>query len=130
MSEEDKIYNLIGLAGRAGKAISGADAVKASLMRGKARILICTRDISRGTLDKILSAAQKGARKKSEPALYSFGESERLGMALGRPPRTVLAIEDKGFADGLAQMLDDLNEEDADEPTRLLYFDLNDLDED
>ena len=36
-------------------------------------------------------------------------------MALGRPPRTVLAIEDKGFADGLAQMLDDLNEEDADE---------------
>jgi ribosomal protein L7Ae-like RNA K-turn-binding protein len=84
-------------------------------MRGKARILICTRDISRGTLDKILSAAQKGARKESEPALYSFGESERLGMALGRPPRTVLAIEDKGFADGLAQMLDDLNEEDADE---------------
>lgn len=115
MSEEDKIYNLIGLAGRAGKAISGADAVKASLMRGKARIFICTRDISRGTLDKILSAAQKGARKESEPALYSFGESERLGMALGRPPRTVLAIEDKGFADGLAQLLDDLNEEDADE---------------
>ena len=115
MSDEDRIYNLIGLAGRAGKAISGADAVKASLMRGNARILICTRDISRGTLDKILSAAQKSTRKETMPALYSFGESERLGKALGRPPRTVLAIEDKGFADGLAQMLDDLNEEDADE---------------
>lgn len=115
MSDEDRIYNLIGLAEKAGKAISGADAVKASLMRGKARILICTRDISRGTLDKILSAAEKGSGKQQAPALYSFGESERLGMSIGRPPRTVLAIEDKGFADGLAQILDGLNEEDADE---------------
>ena len=113
MSDEDRAYNLIGLAERAGKAISGADAVKASLLRGKARILICTRDISRGTMDKILSAAEKGSGKKNAPALYSFGESERLGMSMGRPPRTVLAIEDKGFADGLAQILDGLNEEDA-----------------
>ncbi len=115
MSDEDRVYNLIGLAERAGKAVSGADAVKASLLRGKARILICTRDISRGTMDKILTAAERGAREGKEPALYSFGESERLGMSMGRPPRTVLAIEDKGFAEGLAQILDGLNEEDADE---------------
>ena len=112
MAEEDKIYNFLGLCARAGKIISGADAVRASLTKGEAKVLIVTHDISRNTLDKILGSADKCTKNgKGAPVLYSFGKSDRLGDAIGKPARTVVAVADKGFASGLAKLLDECVEE-------------------
>ncbi len=111
MTAEDKIYGMFGLMQRAGKLVSGQDAVRASLESGKAKVVVVTKDISSNTLDKILKSASDSA-KNAPAAMYRFGDSEVLGDRIGKRARTCVAVEDEGFATGLAQMLDGYNEED------------------
>ncbi|MCR4688760.1 MAG: ribosomal L7Ae/L30e/S12e/Gadd45 family protein [Saccharofermentans sp.] len=111
MTQEEKIYGMFGLMQRAGKLISGADAVRSSLESGRARVVVVTNDISSNTLDKILKSASVSS-SASPAVLYRFGDSDMLGDRIGKRARTCVAIEDEGFATGLAQMLDGYNEED------------------
>ena len=107
MTDKDRALGMIGLAARAGKAVSGSDAVIGAMRSGNVKLLIITRDISRNSLDKIL----KNLGSDKEIICYSFATSEELGSALGKPDRTVAAITDKSFAEGISAILDNINEE-------------------
>ena len=107
MTEKERAFGMIGLASRAGKVASGSDAVIGAIRGNKVELLIITRDISRNSLDKIL----KNLTGSKEIPCYSFGSSEELGYALGKPDRTVAAIMDKSFADGISAILENINEE-------------------
>ena len=61
-----------------------------------------------GTLDKIL----KNMTSDKEIACFSFATSDELGDALGKPNRTVAAITDKSFAEGISAILEKIGEED------------------
>ncbi len=111
MTAEEKIYGLFGLMQRAGKLVSGQDAVCASLESGRAKVIVVTGDISANTLDKILNAA-KVSRASGPASLYRFGNSEVLGDRIGKRARTCVAVEDEGFASGLEKLLDGFNQED------------------
>ena len=91
---------------RAGKLVSGSDAVIGAIRSGGVELLIITKDISRNSLEKIL----KNTGDKAITC-YSFGTSEELGYALGKPDRTVAAITDKSFAEGISAILENINEE-------------------
>jgi len=106
MTDKERVYGLIGLAARAGKVASGSDSVIGTIRSGNALLLIITKDISRNSLDKIL----KNTGSK-EITCYSFGTSEELGYALGKPDRTAAAITDKSFAEGISAILEKISEE-------------------
>ena len=106
MTDKERVYGLIGLAARAGKVASGSDAVTGAIRSGNVELLIITKDISRNSLEKIL----KNTGSK-EITCYSFGTSEELGYALGKPDRTVAAITDKSFAEGISAILEKIGEE-------------------
>ena len=52
MTEKERAFGMIGLAARAGKVVSGSDAVKGAIRSGNVELLIITRDISRNSLEK------------------------------------------------------------------------------
>ena len=107
MTGKDRVFGMIGLAARAGKVVSGSDAVIGAIRSNNVKLLIITRDISRNSLDKIL----KSMNSDKEITCYSFSTSEELGYALGKPNRTVAAITDKSFAEGISAILETIGEE-------------------
>ena len=106
MTDKDRVYGMLGLAARAGKIVSGSDAVTGAIRSGNVELLIITKDISRNSLDKILK--NMGSE---EITCYSFGTSEDLGFALGKPDRTAAAVTDKSFAEGISAILEKIGEE-------------------
>ena len=107
MTDKERLFGMIGLASRAGKVASGSDAVTGAIRGNKVELLIITRDISRNSLEKIL----KNLNGPKDIPCYSYGTSEELGSALGKPDRTAAAILDKSFADGISAILEKINEE-------------------
>jgi ribosomal protein L7Ae-like RNA K-turn-binding protein len=107
MTDKDRAFGMIGLAARAGKAVSGSDAVIGAIRSNKVELLIITRDISGNSLEKIL----KNITGDQEITCYRFSTSDELGDALGKPNRTVAAITDKSFAEGISAILETIGEE-------------------
>lgn len=108
MTDKERAYGMIGLAARAGKAVSGSDSVTGAIRSGSVKLLIITKDISGNSLDKIL----RNITGTDEIPCYCFGSSDELGDALGKPARAVAAITDKSFADGISAILEKIGEED------------------
>ena len=107
MTDKERAFGMIGLAARAGKVVSGSDSVIGAIRSNNVKLLIITRDISRNSLDRIL----KNMTGENEITCYSFSTSDELGDALGKPNRTVAAITDKSFAEGISAILENINEE-------------------
>ena len=101
MTDKERAFGMIGLAARAGKVVSGSDSVIGAIRSNNVKLLIITRDISRNSLDRIL----KNMTGENEITCYSFSTSDELGDALGKPNRTVAAITDKSFAEGISGKL-------------------------
>lgn len=103
MSDEKRILGFIGLAMKAGAVESGFDQVVSAVKSGKAGLLIIARDISSGTLDKLLRVLANSG--KEIPGIYSFSDMRSLGYAIGKSDRGILAIEGEGFCKKLDSML-------------------------
>lgn len=96
-----KVYDLIGIAQRAGKATSGSTAVQRSLKAGRARLLIISADVSDNTRQVLL----KACRVKGIPFVV-LGDSHELGHSIGKPFRVALTIDDPGLADAIVRAVD------------------------
>ena len=107
MTDKERAFGMIGLAARAGKVVSGSDSVIGAIRSNNVKLLIITRDISRNSLDRIL----KNMTGENEITCYSFSTSDELGDALGKPNRTVAAITDKSFTEGISAILETIGEE-------------------
>jgi ribosomal protein L7Ae-like RNA K-turn-binding protein len=95
----DKVYQWLGLACRAGKVVAGADSVK-SASYDKLKCILISSDISdnaRTRFEKISRQAGIG--------LYEVGDRYMLGKAIGKGERTVVGITDKGFSDVIKSIL-------------------------
>jgi len=102
------IYQLIGLACKAGQVSSGSMAAKSSLLRRRAFLLIISRDISEKTKDELVSSS----RKRGIPWLV-LGDKYRLGAHVGKAYRVALTINDRGFANAILKVLDELQVDEA-----------------
>jgi len=91
-----KVYDLIGIARRAGKATSGTMAVQRSLRRSHARLLIISEDVSLNTREVLLRASQK----HGIPYII-LGNSQELGQSIGKSGRVALTIDDSGLAEAI-----------------------------
>lgn len=96
MPQKEKIYGLLGLAQRAGKVASGEAATEANIQKHKAKLVIIAEDASERTKDQFYSLC-----RRNDTQYVTIGVKDQLGLALGKSPRSVLAILDDNFAQSL-----------------------------
>ncbi|KMT23065.1 L7Ae/L30e/S12e/Gadd45 family ribosomal protein [Clostridium cylindrosporum] len=89
----NKLYSFLGLIQKAGKLSSGDDTVELDIKKNMVKLLIISEDASENTKKKFEHMAS--SRKIN---FVFFGNKYDLGAAIGKSPRSILAIKDSGFA--------------------------------
>ncbi len=97
---EAKVKNLLGLAMRAGKVVSGEENCNISIKKDS-HLIIVARDASANTTKKFINRC-----KFFNVPLRLAATKRELGMAIGRGDRAVVSIADKGFAKELIRYID------------------------
>lgn len=95
-----RVYHLLGLAQKAGRLVSGFDAVERAVVRGRARLVIISQDAAARTAERM----RRLADAKGVPWVTWAGKRE-IGEAIGRPDRAVVAIIDAGMAEAVRKAL-------------------------
>lgn len=95
-----KVYNLIGIAQRAGKVSSGTMAAKTSLLRRRAFLLIMSKDISINSRESLESSCTK-----QKIPWIMLGNKYDLGTSMGKAYRVAVTINDRGMAEAILDTL-------------------------
>ncbi|MBD7907090.1 YlxQ family RNA-binding protein [Sporosarcina gallistercoris] len=103
ISNETKIYQLLGLAARARKLTTGEELVVSEVRAQSAKLVILSEDASDNTNKKLSDKCNSYNVEK-----HVFGSREALGHAIGKESRVVLAVTDSGFAKKLSSLLNEL----------------------
>ncbi|GEN81987.1 50S ribosomal protein L7ae [Sporosarcina luteola] len=104
MNHSNEIFQLLGMAARARKLITGEEMVVKEIRSGNARIVIVSEDASKNTLKKVDDKCKFYNVEK-----HVFGSREALGHAIGKESRVVLALTDAGFAKKASGLLNEYN---------------------
>lgn len=99
LQNRDKVLNLLGLATRAGKLITGTETVIMGLGKKKVKKVIVASDLQHHSLEKVQRAA-----KKANVGIIDLFTSQELQHAVGKE-RKVLALTDQGFAKALDKLI-------------------------
>lgn len=96
----NKAYSMISLANKAGKLVTGEDAVRNSIRSGKVKLTLVAEDASDNTKKRFRNSA----------AFYNvtfviWGMKEELGSCIGKSERSVLGITDENFSRSLHEKL-------------------------
>lgn len=103
MEQHHRILQIIGLATRARRLVSGEDTCQRLLRGGKGSLCIVAEDASDNTKKRFSDICEY---RKIE--LVLFGKKEELGKFTGKAIRTVIVITDDGFAGKIKEMLAEL----------------------
>lgn len=104
MNEEQKIFQLLGMATRARKVITGEDLTVREIQAQSAKLVIVSEDASENTMKKVTDKC-----KFFNVEMHVFGSRENIGHAIGKESRVVLAITDAGFASKFSELLNEYN---------------------
>jgi len=91
----ERIKSLLAISLKAGKLAAGYSAVQDALEKGRVELLLCARDLSEGTREKITKPESTSIR------YVTLFTREELGSILSRDLVGAIAILDKGLADAL-----------------------------
>jgi hypothetical protein len=94
---EESIAGHISLANKAGKAISGTEAVLAALREGTVTLVVLAEDVSVDTAARIRGLAERAGAK-----VISMFTKEKLADLLGKELRSAVVLRDCGFARGIS----------------------------
>lgn len=94
-----KMLSLLGLCFRAGKLISGDDAVADMVSAGEARLLVLADNAGANITRRV----QRYEQEKGVPVVRLKDSAQELGWALGRKPTAICCITDIGFAAAAAK---------------------------
>ena len=97
----NKILNLIGLAMRAAKVVSGEFSTEKLIKENKAKLVIVATDASDNTKKLFMN---KCVYKKIP--IYIYSDKLSLGHAIGKEYRASLGISDANFAQAIKKLLD------------------------
>lgn len=110
-----KVVALLGLARRARKVASGAEAVESAMKRHSARLILSAVDASENSVSKLRTlAAGVGIAW-----MQALGKEE-LGAALGGAPRACVAVTDPYFAGAVMSVLEKIPMEMENERGRMV----------
>ncbi len=105
----DKFLNLLGMARRAGKLSLGHDAAKGAVRFGKAHLIIVSADASERLKEEF--EGRVSASENDIQILLTDYTMYAIGTAIGSKAG-VLTVDDKGFAERLAQLYNEQHKED------------------
>lgn len=100
MDNRQKLWNLVGLATKAGKTASGEFSTEKAVKCGKAHLVIVSEEASDNTKKMFTNMCTY----YKVPICYFGGKCE-LGHAMGKEMRASLAILDAGFANAILKQL-------------------------
>lgn len=92
----EKVWNLLGLATKAGQITKGLDDSLNEIKKSRVFLIILAEDAGANTKKKV-----RHALEGSEIPCLSISSSEILGKYTGVKTRAVIGIKDKHFADGI-----------------------------
>ena len=95
----DKRLGLLSIAEKAGKTVSGSDAVMEEIRKKRAKLVILSEDASQNTRKQF----QDKSAYREIPVIF-LGNSEELGHALGKPPRVVVCVLDEGLSNSILKV--------------------------
>ncbi len=100
MDGNKKLLNLIGLATKAGKTMSGEFSTEKAVKAGKAWMVIVSEEASANTKKMFADmCAYYGV------PIYYFGKKEELGHAMGKQFRASLAVTDEGLSKAMMKLM-------------------------
>ena len=99
MTNKDKFLNLLGLATKAGKLISGDETTLKTVKKQQVRLVIVASDASEGTIKKF---SDKCAYYET-PMMVACTKAE-LSYAIGKS-RAILGVVDNGFARKMRELM-------------------------
>lgn len=100
MQTDERALGVIGMAQRAGKAESGEFKALKALQAGRVFAVIVAEDASENTRKRFRDkCAFYGA------AFELFSTKERLGRAIGKETRAVIALSDEGLSKAVLKLL-------------------------
>lgn len=91
---------MLGLAQRAGRLVSGFDAVKRAIVRGRAHLIVISQDASANTAERV----RRIAAARGVPCV-AWADMRTLGAAIGRRDRAVIAVVDPQMAEAVRKAL-------------------------
>ena len=102
ITKEQRITNLLSMAQRAGRIVSGAFAVEQAVKKKQAVLLLLASDAAEESKKNFIALADKFVI----PYAYCL-DRETLGGCLGKDFRAVAALTDDGFAKKLRQLMEE-----------------------
>lgn len=93
MKDAENLYNMIGLAYKGGNLVAGYEMCKKAILKNRANLIILAADCSYNT-KKLF----KDKCSYRYIPVVTFGTKQRLGEAIGKTDRTVLAVLNEGFS--------------------------------
>lgn len=93
--------NLLGLAQRAGKIVSGDAAIKAAVARGQAKLVLIAADASQRTAKEYQQLCVR-----YNVSWVLVGNKLALGLAIGKSRRSAIAFLDHDFTRGVLKLLE------------------------
>lgn len=100
MENKKKVLNLIGLATKAGKVVSGEFSTEKAVKDGKAVMVVISEESSDNTRKLFANMCTY-----YEVPIYIFGGKTELGHAMGKEQRASLALLDQGFAKAVVKLM-------------------------
>lgn len=100
MDNRRKVLNLVGLATKAGKSVSGEFSTEKAVKAGKAFLVIVSEEASENTKKMFTNMCTY-----YEVPLYIFGKKEELGHAMGKEMRASMGITDEGFSKAIEKQM-------------------------
>lgn len=97
------ILSLIGLATRARMLVSGEFATEKAIKSQEACLVILSGDASHNTSKKF-----KNSCAFYEVPILTISTKEELGFAIGKSPRSSLAVLDEGFAKAIMKKFEEI----------------------
>lgn len=95
------VWRILGLAVRAGKVQTGAEAAEQAVRHKKARLVLIAADAADNTADQLLSRCQR-----DKIPVRRLGSKAELGHWTGKAERAVAVVLDAGFADRILELAD------------------------
>ena len=92
MKNDQGVLFALGIAQKAGKAVSGDFAVQDALRKGKVKLLLIAKDASENSRKRLINFCDEHGIKTVDVL-----DREQLGRSLGKAPRSAVGLMDNNF---------------------------------
>ena len=96
----DKILSLLGFVKKAGKLITGSNAVLRSILYGDSELVIVTKDAGNSVREKFERIC-----RENDVSFFFIGNQDEFERATGEKNKVIYSVVDAGFANKLKQLI-------------------------